>query len=145
MIKIISEIIVSDTYGQAKTTSRSVYSATGSPLVHEFALTGNETRLIYNPTASTSADYQLAPATMVFLSDGNLDLEFTVNEGDASENVFTVRLVANIPFQLGSLLSYDVSAISGGATTFTTPTQSIEKIRVDNPDASAKKLKFIYQ
>lgn len=145
MIKVITDIVVSDAVSSARSAVRTVASASGNPKVLEFAFASNDTKTIFNPTNSSSPDYGLTPSMIILVASAPLDVEFTVNEGDAQENVFTLRLAASIPLVLGSLLSYDTGDISGGVTTFSTPTELIEKIRVDNPTTDAKTLTFIYQ
>lgn len=103
----------------------------------DFAITADQTRTIWDPTVEATEN----PATFAFLlmcADGTLDVEQTVNEGDANERLQTMRLYNGLPLMLGADDAfYGATAGLGGTL------DVIDKIRVDEPASAARKLKLI--
>lgn len=66
------------------------------------------------------------------VGDPSIDIEFTVNEGNASETIFTLRLFAGVPLMLGADDSYFGTAAGGNA--FASSLSVINKLRANNPD-----------
>jgi hypothetical protein len=69
---------------------------------------------------------------LILQSDVAVDVEFTANDGDAAEELFTVRLYPNVPLILGADDSYYGHAASdafGG-----TGLDVIDRIRFDEPN-----------
>lgn len=87
----------------------------------------NTARTIYDASGSDPADWQL----LVIWSDVAVDLELTAGEGEATEELSSVRLAPNVPFVLGADDSYrDHDASDAFAGTL----DVIDKIRVDEPN-----------
>lgn len=59
----------------------------------------SSTATLWDPTASGNvADFEL----LVLSSDSDVELEFTTNNGDANEELSSLRLAANVPLLLGA-------------------------------------------
>ena len=102
-----------------------------------FAIGSGVTKTLWDPTTDASeavADFDL----MIAISDGNLDLEMTCNEGNANEQISVVRLTDQLPLMLGADDSYF------GATQGVTGTLDvIDKMLVLEPGSAAKKLRLL--
>ncbi len=84
----------------------------------------------------TPADFDV----LVMWSDVALDVEMTINEGDANEELISFTLAANVPFILGDDAAYynhSASNVWGGALGL------IDKIRVRENAAVSAQLTFI--
>jgi hypothetical protein len=64
------------------------------------------TAVLWNPTLAGSAALPSSFKFLMLVSDEDVVAEFTTNEGDANEKIYTVTLAANIPFILGEDASY---------------------------------------
>jgi hypothetical protein len=95
-----------------------------------FSIATGDTAILWNPTASGAIT---APADFDFLyieTDGTLKIEFTVNEGHASENIDVKYVVAGVPLMLGDDTSYyNPGSIAGS-------TDVIDLIRANNASGS---------
>jgi hypothetical protein len=100
-----------------------------------FAMTADQTRIAWDPTVETTeavTDFDF----MFAVSDGNVDMELTANEGDGSETVSTVRLAEDMPFTLAA----DDAYYNGG---FGGSLDVIDKIRFDEPASTARKVRLL--
>lgn len=95
--------------------------------------------IVYDPTVDVSDPIQ-GFTFLAMASDGNLDVGFTANEGDANEELDTKRLVQGVPLMLGSNVSYYNHSASNP---FGGTADVIDKISVDEPDSSAVVLDMI--
>jgi len=80
-----------------------------------FSVASGTTVTVWDPTVDASeaaSDFDFA----LFLSDGNVDLEMTVNEGDANEQIGTVRLTDKLPLMLGADDGYSGATQGLGGT-----------------------------
>jgi len=102
----------------------------------------NATKIIWDPTtaateATSDFDFLFMQATK------DLDVEMTINEGDANEELNSFRLVAGVPFVLGA----DDAWFNHGASDIFANTASnpdvIDKIRIDEPNGVAAELILI--
>ena len=84
-------------------------------------------------SASGVTDFDIA----MFFSNGNIDLEFTTNEGDAAEALGTLRVVKDGPIKLFADDSYYNHSASDA---FAGTLDVIDKIRAYNPTASSVSL-----
>lgn len=97
------------------------------------------TETIWAPTVDSTE----ATSDFDFLfmkADGDLDVEMTVNEGDANEELNSFRLASGCAFSLGAddaYATHSASDIYAGAL------DVIDKIRVRNPGASPVELRII--
>ena len=94
----------------------------------------SETVIVWDPVTWTG----FKPATfgLLFLvaTGGELDLEFTAGEGEATEELFTVRLAEDVPLVLGADDAYrnhSASNAYGGTL------DVIDKIRAKESNAAA--------
>ncbi len=139
-IKIENTITIIDPRGKTKTftftdTATSITAITEM----DFAITANQTRIIWDPTQVTTenvTDFD----RLILISDGTLDIEMTVNEGDANEELLSFRLAKDIPFMLGADDAYSNHSASDA---FAGTLDVIDKIRVDEPSGVARNLKLI--
>ena len=97
-----------------------------------FSLADATTAIIWDPTTDsgpiTTFDY------LIVTADNAVDLELTVNEGDAAEELSSVRVASGVLFVLGaddSYYNHSASDIYAGTL------DVIDKIRVRNTAASA--------
>ncbi len=101
----------------------------------DYAIAADETRNLWDPiTVDTEAmaDFDF----LLFWSDGTLDLEFTTDLG-GTPSFDVKRLYDGIPFMLGA----DDTTQGTGAIGQTGDV--IDKIRADEPNSVARKLKVI--
>lgn len=81
-----------------------------------------------------TTDPILTSFSLLFLvADGELDLEFTCNEGDPNEEMFVLRLQANLPLALADGVSY-YNHLANDALGSTA--DEIDKIRVIERNAT---------
>ena len=139
-LKIETTFTLTDPGGKTKTwTIQDTASSLTEPLEMHIPIAADETLIVWDPTVAVTgmpADFD----RLVMYSDGILDVELTCNEGDAQEELSSIRLVANIPFMLGaddSFYTYTTDAFAGTLDV-------IDKIRVDEPESSAKNLTLIF-
>ncbi len=101
-IKIVTTIAITDLRGQKCDLSFTDSISTLTAITHmDFAITADQTRIIWDPTVGATenvADFD----RMILIADGILDIELTIFEGDANEELNSFRLVKDIPFMLGA-------------------------------------------
>ena len=102
------------------------------------AIEADATQVVWNPTVTgdSISDFKF----LALVSDGDLDVEFTANEGDANEEIGTVRLTDGLPYMLGADDSYYNHSASDA---FAGTLDVIDKIRIDEPASAARVLTFI--
>ena len=92
-----------------------ILSQPASPPTIEFAadpanyvvpVAAGDTEVLWSPTVAGAAALPATFAFLLLVSDEDVVVELTTNEGDADEKIYTVTLAANIPFMLGSDASY---------------------------------------
>ena len=97
-------------------------------------IASGERKFIFDPVNWT--DYiPTSFASLFMLADGTLDVEMTINEGDANEEFNSFRLTKNDPQFLGS----DVAYYNHGSTTdgvYAGTLDVIDRIRVDEPTSA---------
>lgn len=139
-VKIETTITVTNPQGDVHkfNTSKTVSSLTAITMM-DFAITADQTRIIWDPTNVTTENVTKFDIA-IFWSDGNLDLEKTTNEGDANEELGSIRIVSDLPYMLGaddSYYNHSASDIYAGTL------DVIDKLRVDEPASAARNLKMI--
>lgn len=102
------------------------------------AIAADATQVVWNPTVTGDAisDFKF----LAIMADGAVDVELTTNEGDANEELATNRLTKDLPLLLGSDDSFYNHSASDA---FSGTLDVIDKIRIDEPESSAKVLTFI--
>ena len=106
---------------------------------HFAEVSASSTAVIWDPnawTGYTPADFDF----MALISNTELHIEFTVNEGDANEELFTFELLKDLPILLGSKSSYynhSASDAYGGTL------DVIDKIRAKEVNGNDAKLHVI--
>lgn len=88
-----------------------------------------------NDSGDTTEDFTY----LLMVSNGVLDVEMTINEGDANEELISFRLAADTPFLLGADDAYYNHSASN---IFAGTLDVIDKIRVDEPNSVAVKLEL---
>jgi len=114
---------------------RSAHTGLTAIAHRDIAIAADGTPTLWDPTTDsteTVSDFDF----LLAVSDGTLDLEKTANEGHASETVSTIRLFKDLPYMLGA----DDAYYDGG---FSGTLDVIDKLRADDPDSAARKLKLI--
>ena len=138
--KIKTEIEILDNKGQRQQhTLLNTLTSVTELMVQEFDIAADGTQIIWDPTTWTGMQIS-AFDRMILYADGTLDVELTINEGHASEELISFRLIKDVPFILGSNIAY--YGHSGGSAFAGTP-DVIDKIRVDEPNTSARKVTTI--
>ena len=139
-IKIVTTIAITDLRGQKCDLSFTDSISTLTAITHmDFAITADQTRIIWDPTVGATenvADFD----RMILIADGILDIELTIFEGDANEELNSFRLTKDIPFMLGA---DDAWSNHSASDAFAGTLDVIDKIRVDEPESVAKNLKMI--
>ena len=139
-LKIETTITITDPRGKTKTfTFTDIASSVTAITEMDFAITANQTRIIWDPTnvaTENVSDFD----RLILIADGILDIEFTANEGDANEELMSFRLTADVPFMLGA---DDAFSNHSASDAFAGTLDVLDKIRVDEPSGSAKNLKLI--
>lgn len=139
-IRIKTNIEVVDTEG-SRNNYHYVYNNTtlNEYYSHILSISASETIVVWDPTSW--ANFNISDFdTMCLISDGNLDIELTTNEGDSNEELFTLRLVDGLPLFLGaddSYYNHSASDAYGGTL------DVIDKIRAKEPEGSSKKLHIL--
>ena len=128
--------IVTYIYIDGKLVNGRPYRAhiTGLTSVEEkdYAIAADGTQVAWDPdneSSDAASDFDF----MMAVSDGDLDLETTTKEGDANEELGSVRLYKNLPFMLGrddSYYNHSASDAFGGTL------DVIDKVRADKPSSS---------
>ena len=134
-----SKVAITDDQGSTDVVSTQKSFTFTAKEDKQFSIAANATEVIYNPTIDSSeatTDFDF----MYLLSDGDLDVELTINEGDANEELISFRLAADVPFTLGADDAYSNHSASNA---FGGTLDVIDKIRVDEPNAAAVTLRFI--
>ena len=136
-IKIETTITITDERDITKAPFTITKNFTGLTRLEErdYPIAADETKIIWDPITDGSevmTDFDLFLAW----ADGEVDLEFTTDLGGVPS--FDVkRLVADVPLILGA----DDTVQGTGA--FGQTADVIDKIRVDEPNSAARKLKVI--
>lgn len=141
-IKIQTTVTITDEQSKKKvfTVSKTI---TGLTAIEErdYALTASATRVLWDPVNETTeamTDFDFA----LFWADGNVDLELVTDVGaDNGDEAGVVRLVSDLPTMLGSNVGY--ANVTGVDALGTGTVDVIDKIRVLEPAAAARKLKVI--
>ena len=101
-IKIETTITITDLRGKKSKLPFSDSYTTPTAITHmDFAITADQTRIIWDPTVSATENLTTF-TRLILISDGNLDIEMTINEGDVNEELISFRLVKDVPFMLGA-------------------------------------------
>lgn len=79
---------------------------TADPADYVVPVAAGDTEILWNPTLAGSAALPTSFVFLMLVSDEDVMVEFTTNEGDADEKIYTMALAANVPFLLGSDESY---------------------------------------
>lgn len=79
---------------------------TADPSDYTVPVAAGDIEILWNPTLAGSAALPTSFVFLMLVSDQDVMLEFTTNEGDANEKIYTVTLAADVPFMLGSDASY---------------------------------------
>ena len=139
-IKIVSSIEILDNNGiTCKIPFKYSFTSVNEILRKEVDIAANATVIIYDPVNWTGYDITKFDVFVMY-SDKDLDVEMTINEGDANEELNSFRVVANLPFILGAddaYYNHSASNIYAGTL------DVIDKIRVDEPNGTAAKLNII--
>lgn len=139
-LKIKTEIeIINDRGDKTNTRFTKVFSSLNEIYRQEVDISANGTVIVYDPTNWSGIQFTAFDA-LVMYSTKDLDIEMTINEGDANEELNSFRLAADTPFILGAddaYYNHSASNAFGGTL------DVIDKIRVDEPNGSAAKLTLI--
>jgi hypothetical protein len=107
----------------------------------DISISKGAVKFVWNPTVWADFSPSLF-SVLALISDGNLDVEMTINSGDADVEYNSFRLVKDTPFVLGADAAYyDHSAISDAA--FGGTLDVIDAIRVAEPSTAAVNLTMI--
>jgi len=141
-IKVETTITVTMPQGDVHTfnTSKTIGSMTAIDM-RDFAITANQTRILWDPV--NDADENMTDFDFLLAwSDGDLDLELVTDVGaDVGDEATMIRVVSDLPFMLGA---DDGKANVTAVDVLGTGTLDVvDKIRVDEPGAVARNLKFI--
>ena len=131
--------ITDDQSKEKKFTITNTVSSLTALEERDYAITADQTRAIWDPTNVTT-EVMTTFGFLLMWADGNVDVEFTINEGDVNEELVSIRLVKDIPFMLGAddaFFNHSASNVWGGTI------DVIDKIRVKEPGSVARKLKVI--
>ena len=105
----------------------------------EFVVAASGTQTLWDTTTDSTeatSDFDF----LYIIANSTIDLEFTTNEGHASEELCTMRVIKDVPFILGADDSYyDHSASDAYAGTL----DVIDKIRAKEVDASSVTIRMI--
>ena len=120
-IQINTRIRVTDDNGHNKEYNFSDSATTSADAnVQQTLISGTATAVIWDPATWTNFP-TTSFSRLIIHSTASIDLELTVNEGDANEELNSVRVVADIPFMLGADDAYfnhgasDIYANGSGA------------------------------
>lgn len=136
-IKVTTIVEITEPNGRklAPLVFRSTHTGLTAIDNRDYAVTADQTRTIWDPTVEATEN----PSTFAFLllcADGTLDVEYTANEGHASETLSTQRLYNGLPLMLGADDAYYNGGLAGTLDV-------IDKVRVDEPASAARNLKLI--
>jgi len=98
-----------------------------------FVLGSGQTLNLWDPNNDNSGGLSSFQALIIY-ADATVDLELTTNQGDANEELSSVRIGANIPFMLAGDESYfnHSAGDSFGGTL-----DVVDRIRVKEPNSQA--------
>lgn len=91
----------------------------------------------WDPTATDAPATPTAFKYLYLLADQEVDVELTVNEGDANEHYMGFRLPAGVPFELFDDAGY-YNAGAPPASIFDATEDVIDRLRFRNFDASVQ-------
>jgi len=139
-VKVTTQIELLDALG-TKRKINYVYSNTtvNESNVYYVDVAASSSQIIWDPTnwtgfPVTSFDF------LAIISDVEIDIEYTVNEGDSNEELYTKRLVPNLPEYFGADDSY---YNHGASDAFGGSLDVIDKIRAQESNGVAAKLTII--
>lgn len=116
-------------YHNKQVTGLTAYSATW----HRFS--GSDTITVFDPTNDNLNPILDFDFLYIYAKTGNVDVEFTCNEGNANEALSVVRVVAGVPLVLGADDSIYGTAANQGLTGGSADV--IDKIRILDVSAAA--------
>ena len=138
--KIKTEIEILDNSGVIRRFNTSdTLTGVNEIFVQEFDLAADATQIVWDPTNWTGmqvSDFD----RLILMSDGTVDVELTINEGDANEELNSLRVIANVPLVIGAddaYYNHSASDIFAGTL------DVIDKIRIDEPNSTARKITLI--
>lgn len=111
---------------------------TQDPSDYTVPVAAGATAILWNPTDTSSPALPSTFAFLMLVSDEDVMIEFTCNNGDTNDRVFAVALKANVPLMLGDDASYFNYTATGDA--FTGTLNVINKIRCKNLSADTDAL-----
>ena len=139
-LKINTDIEVVDDGGRKKTYPiRNCFTDVNEIFVQELDISASATVIVWDPTNWTGFEFT-AFDRLVMFSTKDLELEMTINEGDANEELNSFRLIADLPFILGADDAYYNHSASDA---FAGTLDIIDKIRVKEINGVAAKLTLI--
>jgi hypothetical protein len=106
------------------------------PSLVTYAIAADGTVVLWNPTLASTPAEQSDFKILILLTDVDVDIELTCNEGDADERVFAVRLAAGIPLVLGADDAYYNFTAGPAGDAFAGTLDVIDKIRALNTSSS---------
>lgn len=101
---------------------------TADPADYTVPIAAEGTEVLWSPTVAGAAALPDSFTFLMLVSDEDVVVEFTTNEGDANEKIYTMTLAADVPFMLGSDASYYNYTTDAFAGTL----DVIDKIRATN-------------
>jgi hypothetical protein len=140
--KITTKIETVDSYGKAESQSWSSIQTSLTDVVWKNIQVAADARIfVWHPTVW--ADFTPTNfATLTLVSDGDLDVEATVQFGNASAATNSFRLAADTPYTLGADDAYYARA-STTDSAFGGTLGVIDSIRVDEPSSANVNLTMI--
>ena len=127
-----TKVIIADNDGTTKTKETTKTISYTAKEEKELSIAAAGTKVLWDPT--TDATEGTATFTFMYIkTDGDLDLEFTTFEGDANEELNSMRIVTDLPLALGaddSYYNHSASDIFAGTL------DVIDKIRAKNNSTS---------
>lgn len=138
--KITGEVEIIDNAGNKRLIPfRNNYTSVNEIWCQEIAFDADDTLTVWDPTNWSGYQFTAFDRLMM-MSTRDLDVEMTINEGDANEELISFRLAANVPFFLGAddaYYNHSASNIYAGTL------DVIDKIRIDEPNSTAGKLTMV--
>lgn len=139
-IKVKTMIELTDSKGFTKNHNYVYNNASLTNYYEDFITVGaSTTAVIWDPTSWTGfnlTDFDF----MALISNTELYIELTTNEGDANEEIATIELIKDLPYMLGSDTSYYNHSASDA---FAGTLDVIDKIRAKEVNGNAATLHVI--
>jgi len=126
-IKVSTRLSIVDTQSDKTTRAYEREISFTEAWRREIVLVTGTTAVLWDPVASS-----LSPSAFVALaiaSEVDIDVEMTINEGDANEELNSLRVRANVPLVLGADDAYDNH---GASDVYAGSLSIINKIRARN-------------